>query len=78
MVPDGRAGRSSAMAAMHPYGKNLIPNLTDMDGGDSEATSGAGMYLDARVAVNQDDYPDEPVGEDFTTNRSQSTAQKYS
>lgn len=66
------------MAAVHPYGKNLIPNLTDMDGGDSEATSGVGMYLDARVAANLDDYPDEPVGEDFTTNRSQSTAQKYS
>ena len=49
-----------------------------MDGGDSEATSGAGIYMDPRVAATAEDYPDEPVGEDFTTNRSQSTVQKYS
>ena len=61
-------GRQSAL--LHPYGPSIMTHVTDTE---SEGHSVAAMYQDQRVVATVDDYPDEPVGEDFT-GRSHSTA----
>ena len=55
---------------LHPYGPSIITHVTDTE---SEGHSVAAMYQDQRVVATVDDYPDEPVGEDFS-GRSHSTA----